>query len=539
MIVSSSDVLMLNMNISGREFAKAKLMQYLSDPGYLVSFLADGSCVFKSWCFSGTQEGENTMFMTGSPFEGNTLLEILTGPSYREVRFDVFEKVRSAFEQAIEQSIALPLSGPEGTIIGSDGSLLFLPQEYMQRSVSFLSDAESSRLYGCYYHAGLNHTDSLRFMLSVYAYQILTDRLPFAKKSSEERIEDYIDRNFIPPELWNPQISGETARIINNNLSISSCIKKNKKKKDALHEQFDEIKSVFVSSFSPSIKPEDILHLQEKEQRSAVQRVKYSASLSQKIRFKRFFRKKDSIIKISSVITAVVLIAVVSIIRDNRDKPTTTGLTPIEVIESFYTSINILDVELAASTFKKSAGNTYKDLISSFYVINKLRTAYDSSSQTLHPAQWLYNNRDFADWMYGITRLKIDGIDADAFSKHVYQKTHKAALTETKGSKNTYLATYYLVRHEGKQEIFITQCSEEVELEFVKNRWLISKITSSNTETSVNADIFNNEYASIDTSLDVYAKSEILSKNYPWIPGDKEITKALEELKARYEQYAF
>jgi hypothetical protein len=199
----------------------------------------------------------------------------------------------------------------------------------------------------------------------------------------------------------------------------------------------------------------------------------------------------------------------------------------------------MLDVTLATSTTKKSTDDGYKDMISSFYVINKMRTAYDSSSQTLHPAQWLYTNRDFADWMFGITQLKIDSKPADAFSKHHKENIKRQPLLEQKGAKKSLSASYYLVRHEGNNEIVVTECHEVVDLEFVNNRWLIADITSNNTEHIITAEIFNTEYASLDTTTDVYEKARFLIQKYSWIPSEKEIQKALEELKAIYEQYVF
>ena len=540
MVVSNSDEVLLNMNITGREFAKAKLMQYLNSPGYLVSYLTDGSCAFSTWCFTGTKEMEDTMYMTGSSFEGTTLHSILTDSAYADKRFDVFEKIRNAVEQSIDKNITLPLSGPCGTIIGSDGSLLFLPQEYIQRSVSALHESDSSSIYGCYFRPGLNHTDSLRFMLTVYTYEIITGRLPFPKKNEEERLEDYMDHNFIPVKYWNTHVSEIFSNLLSHNLSISTDIKKvNKKNRPQIHEQIQEIKTKALPPLDLTIKQSETLNIHDNENESAQDRIKFTSSLSQKVRIKRFFRKKGTLIKIAAAVTAVILTASISLINENKDRPTTIGLTPYEVVESFYTSLNMLDVTLASSTTKKSTDDGYKDMISSFYVINKMRSAYDSSSQTLHPAQWLYTNRDFADWMYGITQLKIDSISADAFSKHYKPEVKREPIQEQQGAKTSLAVSYYLIRHEGDNELVVTECNEVADLEFIKNRWLISGITSNNREQILDADAFNKEYASFDSTLDVYSKADSLSKKYPWIPSDKEIKTAIEELKAIYEQYTF
>ncbi len=540
MIVSDSNEVLLTMNISGREFAKAKLMQYLNDPGYIVSWVADGSCIFKTWCFTGTREDEDTLYMTGPAFEGETLYTILTDSKFREKRFEVFEKLRSAVEQSIEQNIQLPLSGPIGTVVSPDGSILFLPQEYIQRSVSFLEDSEASMVYSCYSHPGLNHTDSLRFMLSVYAYEIITNRLPFPKKNSEERIEDYVDHNFIPAKYWNPGLSSDFSDLICANLSTAVSIKKkSKKNKISIYEQQNEIKSKPLPSIDRYINESDTLNYAQNEKLAAEERVKYISSLTTRIKIKRFFRKKGTLVKVAAAAIAVILISSISLIKENSDKPTTIGLTPYEVIESFYTSLNLLDVTLASSTTNNSVDNSYKNMISSFYVINKMRTAYDSSSQTLHPAQWLYNNRNFADWMYGITNLTINNSPANPFSKHHEADFKRSPLDEEKGTVKNFKVTYFLVRHEGKEELVVTECNEIVELEFTKNRWLINGITSSNTEEIIDGQSFNNEFAGIDSSLDVYEKAQKLAVLYKWIPTNDEIQKAIEELKARYEQYLF
>lgn len=539
MIVSNSDEVLLNMNISGREFAKAKLMQYLNDPGCIVSFIADGSAVYSTWCFSGTKEEGNTMFMTGSAFVGVTLLSILTDPSLQSKRLDAFERVRSAVEQSFNKDITLPLCGPEGTILGSDGSVLFLPQEYMQRSVSFLDDTDASSLFGCYIRPGLNHTDSLRFMLSVYAYHIITQRLPFPKKNTEERIDDYTDNNFIPVQYWNPHISPELADILSHNLSVRSVIKKGKKQKSSMHEQINEIKTIALPALDLHLKNTDIDDYKQLEQSCASERVAFISSQAKKIKLKRFFRQKGTIVKILASIAAVVLILIFSFIRQISNRPSTVGLTPFQVAESFYTSLNELDVTLTSSTTIRSFDKGYKNMISSFYVINKVRTAYDASSQTLHPGQWLYNNRNFADWMYGITNFYIDSTPGDCFSHHHEQGLKRIPLREDKGAVKTLLVTYYLVRHESLEDIVVTECKETVEMEFFKNRWLIKNIISDNTEFNIEAVSFYKLFSSFESSADVYEKARLLSETYSWIPSEKEIQTALEELKARYEQYPF
>lgn len=538
MIVSNTTEVLLTMNISGREFAKAKLMQYLNAPGYTATWISDDSCVFNSWCFTGTEEREGIIYMTGPSFTGVTLLTILTDPVYKDRRVNVFEKLRSAIEQSIESNITLPLSGPCATLVAEDGTLLFLPQEYIQRSVSFLHETDASSLYGCYHRPGLNHTDSLRFMLSVYAYQIITGRLPYPKKNEEERIDDYTDKNFIPVKYWNPHVSTEFSDLLSHNFSVAAEIKRtNKKNKKQVQEEPTEIKSKSLPSLESAIHETKALDYSENEQLSAQNRYKFTTAHLKKIRFKRFFRNKGTLLKIIAAICAVVIIIIGSLINDSKNKPTTIGLSPYEVVELFYTSLNTLDVVLTSSTTKKSMDDGYKNMISNFYVMNKVRTAYDTSSQTLHPGQWLLINGNFAHWMFGVTQLQIDSIHADIYAKH--HKIKRQPLQENKGAKESMSVSFYLVRHEGSEELVVTTCNDIVELEFYKNRWIIVNITSDDKVEVFNANDFNSEYAELDSSLNVYEKANFLSKKYYWIPTDIEIKKSLEELQALYDQYTF
>ncbi len=539
MIVSNANEVLLTMNISGREFAKAKLMQYLNDPGYIVSFLADGSCVFNPWCFNGTKEEGETIYMTGPAFEGLTFLLILTDPSHSKKRIDAFERIRSAVEQSFEQNITLPLCGPVGTLIAQDGSILFLPQEYIQRSVSFLDDKEASTLYGCYHRGGLSHTDSLRFTLSVYAYEIITQRLPFQKKNTNERIEDYIDSNFIPAHFWNPCISKEYTDILSHNLRIPTKIRQAKKKNKKTREDVFESKSLALPSLDLHIHETDIENSKEHENTCAQERYAFISSQTRKVKTKRFFRQKGNLVTIFATVSILIFIIAYSFIIENKNKPSTIGLSPFQVTESFYTSLNELDVELTSITTIRSFDKGFKNMISSLHVINKLRTAYDPSCQILHPGQWLLNNRNFADWMFGVTNFTINDIPANCFSNYHKTDIQRLPLHEENGAKETFLVSYFLVRHESNADIAVTQYKETVELEFRKDRWLITAINSEDSEFYVPTTELYNDIRSFDDSIDVYERSAILSSTYFWMPTAQEIYKAIEVLKEHYASYAF
>lgn len=540
MIVSNhNNMLALDMNISGREFAKTKLMQYLNNPGILVRYNADGSCTFEQWFFTGTQEGKKTISMTGPLYEGKTFFSILCDKEQKEARLKSFELVRKAIEQSLEKGIVLPICGPECTLIGVDGSILFLPQEFVQRSVSFLSETDASTIYGCYIFPGLQHADSLRFTESVYGYYILSDRLPFSKKDSEQRREDYIDHNFIPLNYWISH-SNELCNIITTNLSINPILKRSNKNKKISKKK--EVENTITSLPLPPILDTIITKNTEErnviEQKLSEMRINYVTRLNRKVKTKRFFRKKGTLIKIGISIFALILIFTISTIKTNSEKPTTVGLTPYEVTESFYTSINKLDLTLASSTTSKSLNNSYENMISSFYVTIKMREAYEKNSKTLYPGQWLNSNRNFSDIMFGITKFTINGNQANPFSKHHVTSEKKIPLEETNGAIVNYVVTYFLLRHQGNEQIISTKCNDIIELHFIKDRWLITDIESSNTERTYPVENFYKDYSAL-SGLDVYQKAEELSKNYDFIPSADEITISIEELTTQYEQFAF
>ncbi|MDC7223187.1 MAG: hypothetical protein PQJ60_05555, partial [Spirochaetales bacterium] len=99
-----------------------------------------------------------------------------------------------------------------------------------------------------------------------------------------------------------------------------------------------------------------------------------------------------------------------SFIKNYTEPPYTDGMTPREVVETFYEGINGLDIIAIDGTTDKKAGKFISDQVSTIYVITKNKQAY-SPGGTLSPEDWEaqgFPPLESGEIVYGISDLTIE-----------------------------------------------------------------------------------------------------------------------------------
>ena len=227
----------INTGMRARDFAQARLAQYLDHPGRIADSSDDGECT--PWVFDSTAEQNDIIILHGSipappdAFAGKqpkTLLAVLETARESDAAFDkavaVLEKLNTAVENAVGKGIELPVTGPAGILVLADGRFLFLPEMLFNRATGSTPDQTYSRLAGCWLNPGLDRRDGLRFTLSVFAYFLAVGALPFPLPYTERRIQDYLDHNFVPLEYAVPGINPELAKAVTANLRCEPPVTK-------------------------------------------------------------------------------------------------------------------------------------------------------------------------------------------------------------------------------------------------------------------------------------------------------------------------
>ncbi len=581
----NDDSIVIDTGLSTREAAQAKLMQFLTEPGYIAAVTDHGAVSFKPYTFTESYEDiakgrkNSSVFITGPAYDGIPLMELLSGNSavsaassaqardggtaadgdtaagsgdsttfdaarVEKARLTV-EKICKIIEASFEQEIKLPNNGPLGTIVGADGSILFLPPSIFSRSLDSRGDSAYSLYEGCWKNTALTEKDCLRFTAAAYAYMVYSGKPPFTQKDSQLRAADFYDKNFAKLSWFckveasgnsgngdtsskhatdanngaadernefasaGPASSKDFAKIftdIEQNLSCSAPEMVKKRKHGKTAKKKATIPSVAITSL-PAFDKRIISDVTEVPAYTAQQKT---------LKRVRFLRKNGTILNVCVVAFVVLCIIVAQRISEIRSRPTTVGKEPVEVVQMFYDGFDTLDTILFDATRTNGAGNEISNMIATVFVSAKMRESYEGK-QTYTPSQWLnLKNPDKLD-LYGLSRLEIE------------EEKEKA-----EDGVRYFLAHYYVL-HTESNEMLVSEVNDELMLTYKKDRWLVSFFISEDHEIPVDPDAFFTDLRSVAPENMPYKAIDVidtLSGKYKWLPTIDEVNKGYEQLFA-------
>lgn len=528
--------MIIDSGLSSREFTQSKLGQFLSEPGYLaIPNKEDNSFHFVEFRFTGTQTAmkengkQDLVVVSAPPFAGKPLYDYLkennktvsvtaVNAVIDAVEYYLSHKNKTTKEKLPEQ---LPNCGPVGTLIGDNGSVLFLPMQLMSRSVNSRPDNLYSQLWGCWKNDSLLVEDSWRFTLSSYVYAAFTGKCPYNNLFTEKRTEDYFDDNFVPLHLALP-FKKEDAEIkalytiINHNLTLKGPLYKSNKNKAKQKKPVVEL----LPTAQPVPRITAIPTITITPEFIAAQD-NYIFKQSKKIKHKRFLRKNRTSLTVGSLVVILLCIFTTSVINDNKNKPNTLGLSSEEVVYQFYKGINTLDNNLIDSVGPRKVTQDYSNTLSGVFVSGKMREAYEQVPPILSPAQWICARNGLELWLFGTSRLSITTVIAPP-------------TTPVIGDLAEYEAHYYLVRNQGLEDYIVTEYTEIITLTYGKKEWQITDLEPVATEIAVNSVQFKEDYATALTNTHPDNQGQelivILQDKYFWLPTAEEAAQALSTL---------
>ena len=224
------------MGMSQRDFAKARLLPFLEEEGFLVA-----NSKLTSWRFSEVIQLEETITIAGPGFQGVTLHQLLhgsgnrqkSGPTIALLTKSLLAQVLEAMELVLRHTPGFQFAGPAQILLGRDESgqpsILFLPPILFRRAMESRLPQEQSQLAGCYINPLLEGEEAAAFSQSVYLYQFLArtrpiqeEGLPFPELDPQRRLDDYRDQHFLPLELAVPGVNPPLAAAVNRNLRLGS-----------------------------------------------------------------------------------------------------------------------------------------------------------------------------------------------------------------------------------------------------------------------------------------------------------------------------
>ena len=121
------------------------------------------------------------------------------------------------------------------------------------------------------------------------------------------------------------------------------------------------------------------------------------------------------VIAASLLVLVLVIFFMVDMFRNRSKLDTTKGMSPTEIANAYYNAFGELDQALMENCLTGKAGREDIDLVMNFYIISRVRMAYEIYTQSFISAQkWIDEGSPATDKIvFGITDLRISGFSMD------------------------------------------------------------------------------------------------------------------------------
>ncbi len=550
--------LVLYTGLSSTGFAKTFMSRFLDEDGTLFTIDSNNSISCQPWNFEKTQVTENDQVIFSGAFENAVALHsILFGDS--SDKDEAVINTMKCFDYALRESKKLKNVGASGILYSKDSQsvkILFLPADLFEQCAMNTSKENYSQIQGKYLRKGLTESRALQFTRGVIAYIALTGQFPYKDNDTFSRQSDIIDANFVPLSLMINGIDSELAEAVDASLIIEPDYeplpgeKRFQDKKAAARRlaiveaasKFStetltqELKLTATNSRKPALSSMDFVTSRES----------YIKSHSRKIKISRLFRRNTTTIKFGAVIFLVLFYALWSWFSAQKNHATTIGLTSTETCQLLYSGIHNENQTILGDISKGKTMEEMDTKLSGFYVVNREREAQNQDAQTISPAQWLFFTEGTTFWQYGLTNLKIDGVNFRTDLPYPTRASHKEPLSYEDGqflttdrTKN-HSVSFYFIYYTGPV-INVVEESDLVETTFDGKKWVITNVKIQKVDHKmINLNDFKKDY---ESAVKIYGKNvrsiaSNLRGKYRWIPTDLELEVGAREMVQKFNNSA-
>ncbi|TCW62634.1 hypothetical protein [Treponema sp. J25] len=155
--------------------------------------------------------------------------------------------------------------------------------------------------------------------------------------------------------------------------------------------------------------------LTEKEQETLrKEKERYLRFQQQRIKGNRFLRRNRGLLIGGALSLVALALFIASFIRDQAQRPTTKGMSPAEVLTAYYTAFNTLDHERMSTCVEGKTGKEDITAVMNFYVISKVREAYEQKVLVLPPEVWMERGKPQGEFhVFGISDFSIDELQVE------------------------------------------------------------------------------------------------------------------------------
>ncbi|MDR1353716.1 MAG: hypothetical protein LBK05_10585 [Treponema sp.] len=415
-------VLGLDTGLSAEAFARSRLAFLAAGAGCIVFLRSSPAPQIEAWRPGGVAEiaaggrPGPVMVIWGPDFAGLSLDEIITrgndpaSPNTPGALASLAAWVRA--RDALPQE-GRPLPWPGAALVDEKAeTVLFLPEAAVRRvfdaggAGAWINGAE------CWTHPDYSGEEADAFAAAALLYRALSGALPYPGRSRDTLREDIREGVFIPPRLAAPGLLGEAASLITAALSPRPKLKAGRPRLADFARLFTAAAGNTGTDGSAAGFFRDISR--EERQALETERDRFLRKRSKAVKAKRFLRRnRAAILGVTGAALAAAL-AAGSVIQARLGGPSTRGMDGVTVVESYYQAITGMDHETAAACVAGGAGKDDINMITSLYVVSKVRQAYEAQTVFISPEEWRESGGGVPEKaVFGIDGLHLEGIDTD------------------------------------------------------------------------------------------------------------------------------
>jgi hypothetical protein len=408
-------VLEFDTGLNAQAFAQAKLAHLVTESGYIVTgfsslFTSKGS--WTPWKPKGVYERNGTMRIWGSGFTGERLDMLVADDTRKDLALDALRYWIWA-RLLVEVQSGLPSPWPAGAIIAPSGTILFPPEELLKYSID--AAGQQARFNGVegYVNPDLPGLRGTAFTAGAMLYRIFCGSPPFPNTNLNLLHQDIREGVFLPPQVAVPGLDAKLAALINRALSPIKEQKKNQ------GEQAPEILRSLESLLGPpgSATVASYLHEFDPAERArfTLAKERFIKKHILGVKNKRFVRRNASLIAGISIGVLSLALLIKSGISGQANRPSTQGMSPQEVAETYYHSMGVLDHAQMEACVMSKIGKEDIDMVTNLFVISRVRQAYERGAPVIFSAkEWIDAGSPPTEaTVFGVSELWLEEIDRD------------------------------------------------------------------------------------------------------------------------------
>ncbi len=385
--------------ISGGSLAVTRLAALRGSPGWLV-----GPTGVQPWTLTGLLEREGQVLLVGPWEEGESLLQMVERKAAEALPH--LARLARALEVLRGLERLPPDLQADAVFFLPGDRVLFLPPLLMRRVADSRPVEYRNRMIHALHPAGLQGEPRLSFALGVLLYRLAAGADPFPGEGEEE-IHDRMRRaRILPPVLAAPEVRPEVSAAILQALGREPRgrpVQPFPGELPDLRQWQDRLGAWSREGLFRTVDAAERGRL-DREAEGARRRA------GQAFGRKLFWRRRGRTVLLVAAAAVVVGAGLASWLAGFFAPRPTRGLTPEQVVETYYRSMGRLDIDTLQGCLVGKAGRQDVDELVRLVVVSRLAQAYEGRSSILSAEEWARQGRPPLAppaTVYGVLDLRV------------------------------------------------------------------------------------------------------------------------------------